>query len=58
MTGLEFMNISQKENQTCFIIDTIKHKSKGLTLQSLRDFLEQIERWDIIDDVDPLLGLF
>jgi hypothetical protein len=39
------------------ILNIVQKKSLEFTLQNLKDALEKIERWDIVDDSQPYLGI-
>lgn len=47
--------IASDPDPTKRILDIVQTKSKNFTLKSLQDALESLERWDILEDSEPLL---
>lgn len=47
----------QHSNPTMHILTMSEQNQKNVTIRDLQTLLEQIDRWDIIDDTEALFGM-
>ena len=57
MSGEILPAIAADSDPTSWILNIVQKSKKDFSFKSLRDALEKIERWDIVDDSHPYLGL-
>lgn len=44
-------------NPTIYILAILEQKQKNITIKDFQIMMEQISRWDILDDTEDMLGI-